>query len=195
MIGIGAAAATARRRLEVNRRYVNAQLAAKKAYTITELETLNPEAAAGFAKRVSAAQMNAGGRNLRTGGGKVVGMEVGGRFEHIANGSTSIRDLVLRYTELVWAETQQIAACNAMHGASARLCRWLLQSADRIGSDEVPLIQEFLAPRPMFGRQPHERLQRSNRWPARNGVIGMGLPRRGAHPIIQTSMRCVRLPT
>jgi uncharacterized protein (DUF1330 family) len=50
-------------------------LAVKKAYTVTELETLNPEAAAEFAKRVSAAQTNAGGRNLRTGGGKVVGME------------------------------------------------------------------------------------------------------------------------
>jgi CRP-like cAMP-binding protein len=67
------------------------------------------------------------------------------RFEHIANGSAPIRDLILRYTEVLWAETQQIAACNAMHGASARICRWLLQSADRIGSDEVPLIQEFLA--------------------------------------------------
>jgi uncharacterized protein (DUF1330 family) len=54
---------------------VNAQLAAKKAYTVTELETLNPQAAADFAQRISAAQMSAGGRNLRTGGGKVVGME------------------------------------------------------------------------------------------------------------------------
>lgn len=67
------------------------------------------------------------------------------RFEHIANDSTPIRDLISRYTEVLWAETQQIAACNAMHGASARLCRWLLQSADRIGSDEVHLTQEFLA--------------------------------------------------
>jgi uncharacterized protein (DUF1330 family) len=54
---------------------VNAQLAAKKAYTVTELETLNPQAAADFAKKVSAAQTSAGGRNLRTGGGKVVGLE------------------------------------------------------------------------------------------------------------------------
>jgi uncharacterized protein (DUF1330 family) len=54
---------------------VNAQLAAKKAYTVTELETLNPQAAADFAKRVSASQTSAGGRNLRTGGGKVVGLE------------------------------------------------------------------------------------------------------------------------
>jgi uncharacterized protein (DUF1330 family) len=54
---------------------VNAQLAAKKAYTVTELETLNPQAAADLAQRISAAQTSAGGRNLRTGGGKVVGME------------------------------------------------------------------------------------------------------------------------
>jgi uncharacterized protein (DUF1330 family) len=54
---------------------VNAQLAAKKAYTVTELETLNPQAAADFGKRISAVQTNAGGRNLRTGGGKVVGLE------------------------------------------------------------------------------------------------------------------------
>jgi len=53
---------------------VNAQLAAKKAYTVTELETLNAQAAADLAKRISDAQANAGGRNFRTGGGKVVGM-------------------------------------------------------------------------------------------------------------------------
>jgi len=46
-----------------------------KAYTVSELETLDASAAAAFAKRVQAAQTNAGGRNFRTGGGKVVGME------------------------------------------------------------------------------------------------------------------------
>src|SRR5690242_4251103 len=54
---------------------VNAQLAAKKAYTVTELETLDPKAAADFAAKVTPAQTSAGGRNLRTGGGKVVGLE------------------------------------------------------------------------------------------------------------------------
>jgi uncharacterized protein (DUF1330 family) len=54
---------------------VNAQLAAKKAYTVTELETLNPQAAADFAKRIWVLQTEAGGRNFRTGGGKVVGLE------------------------------------------------------------------------------------------------------------------------
>src|SRR5262245_54309053 len=54
---------------------VNAQLAAKKAYTITELEALDAQAAADVTKRIWVAQEGAGGRNLRTGGGKVVGME------------------------------------------------------------------------------------------------------------------------
>jgi CRP-like cAMP-binding protein len=67
------------------------------------------------------------------------------RFESIVNGSAPVRDLISRYTEVLWAEAQQIAACNAAHDAASRLCRWLLQSADRIGSDRVPLTQEFLA--------------------------------------------------
>ena len=54
---------------------VQAQLAAKKAYTITELEPLDAQAAADIAKRVQAAQAEAGGRNLRTAGGNVVGLE------------------------------------------------------------------------------------------------------------------------
>jgi uncharacterized protein (DUF1330 family) len=54
---------------------VQAQLAAKKAYAVTELESLDAQAAADIAKRVQAAQAEAGGRNLRTAGGKVVGLE------------------------------------------------------------------------------------------------------------------------
>jgi uncharacterized protein (DUF1330 family) len=46
-----------------------------KAYTVTELETIDATAAANVAKRIQAAQTDAGGRNFRTGGAKVVGME------------------------------------------------------------------------------------------------------------------------
>jgi uncharacterized protein (DUF1330 family) len=49
--------------------------ATPKAYTVTELQTMDATAAADVAKRIQAAQTNAGGRNFRTGGGKVVGME------------------------------------------------------------------------------------------------------------------------
>jgi CRP-like cAMP-binding protein len=66
-------------------------------------------------------------------------------FRHLAQGHASVRDLISRYTEVLWSEAQQIAACNAVHKTSARLCRWLLQSADRTGVDHLPLTQELLA--------------------------------------------------
>jgi CRP-like cAMP-binding protein len=67
------------------------------------------------------------------------------RLNRIVNGNGSVRDLIARYTELLWAESQQNAACNAVHDCTARLCRWLLQSADHINSPTLPLTQEFLA--------------------------------------------------
>jgi CRP-like cAMP-binding protein len=65
-------------------------------------------------------------------------------FAHVAQAHEPLRDLIARYTEVLWAEAQQIAACNASHDAAARLCRWLLQCADRIGSNNLPLTQELI---------------------------------------------------
>lgn len=67
------------------------------------------------------------------------------RLENAVSRSAALRDLITRYTEMLWAEAQQNAACNAIHDGSARLCRWLLQCSDRIGSDQLLLTQEFLA--------------------------------------------------
>jgi hypothetical protein len=66
------------------------------------------------------------------------------RFEQAVSNSAPIRDLVFHYTEVLWAEAQQIAACNAAHSGSARLCRRLLQVADCMGSDQIPLTHEYL---------------------------------------------------
>ena len=46
-----------------------------KAYTVSELETLDAAANAAFVPLVVAAQQAAGARNLKTGGGKIVAME------------------------------------------------------------------------------------------------------------------------
>jgi CRP-like cAMP-binding protein len=67
------------------------------------------------------------------------------RFNRLASNGAPIRDLIFRYTEVLWSEAQQSAACNAVHAGSPRLCRWLLQTADRIGSNHIPLTQEYLA--------------------------------------------------
>jgi CRP-like cAMP-binding protein len=67
------------------------------------------------------------------------------RFEYAAGRNAALRELIIRHTEMLWAEAQQNAACNAIHDGSSRLCRWLLQCADRIGIDQLALTQEFLS--------------------------------------------------
>jgi CRP-like cAMP-binding protein len=66
-------------------------------------------------------------------------------FERISLGSSAIREMIGRYTETMWAEAQQLAACNAVHDSSSRLCRWLLQCADQTESFQLPLTQEYLS--------------------------------------------------
>jgi CRP-like cAMP-binding protein len=69
----------------------------------------------------------------------------GAQFQKAVRESERMGDLFLRYRELRLAQTQQSAACNALHGAESRLSRWLLQTSDVIGADMVPLTQEFLS--------------------------------------------------
>ena len=50
-----------------------------------------------------------------------------------------------QFSQIMAMQVTQIAACNRLHEVNERLARWLLMSADRIGSNSVPLTQEFLA--------------------------------------------------
>jgi len=56
-----------------------------------------------------------------------------------------LRQLVLRYANVVMATLAQNAACNRSHSLEERLARWLLITHDRVDGDEFPLTQEFLA--------------------------------------------------
>ncbi len=56
-----------------------------------------------------------------------------------------LRTIVNWYHAVMIAETQQSAACNALHNMEERLCRWILEAHDRTGLEEPPLTQEFLA--------------------------------------------------
>ena len=67
------------------------------------------------------------------------------RFEAAVNGSTSIKDLIVRYSDCLMMMIQQSAGCNALHTLETRLCRWLLQTRDRNDSNRLPLTQEFLS--------------------------------------------------
>jgi CRP-like cAMP-binding protein len=58
--------------------------------------------------------------------------------------SSEAQALIIYYTEVLLAEAQQLSACNAIHPASPRLARWLLQCADRTGTEQILLTQELL---------------------------------------------------
>jgi CRP-like cAMP-binding protein len=66
-------------------------------------------------------------------------------FRTIAATSDAVRNLSIRYNEVLLSQARITAACNALHSIESRFCRWLLQCADRAASDSVPLTQEFLA--------------------------------------------------
>jgi CRP-like cAMP-binding protein len=50
-----------------------------------------------------------------------------------------------RYAQLLAVQVTQIAACNRLHEVNERLARWLLMTQDRVGAEDLPLTQEFLA--------------------------------------------------
>jgi CRP-like cAMP-binding protein len=54
-------------------------------------------------------------------------------------------DLVRRYTQAIFTEISQSTVCNHLHSVEKRMCRWLLRTHDRVGADDFPLTQEFLA--------------------------------------------------
>src|SRR5258708_25983383 len=66
-------------------------------------------------------------------------------FRTAVAASEPLRNLCIRYNEVLLSQARVTAACNALHSIEARFCRWLLQSADRAGSETVGLTQEFLA--------------------------------------------------
>jgi CRP-like cAMP-binding protein len=66
-------------------------------------------------------------------------------LKRLASESETIRVALVRQEHVLAAQTQQVAACNALHELEERLSRWLLQSRDLLKSDTLPLTQEFLA--------------------------------------------------
>jgi CRP-like cAMP-binding protein len=62
-----------------------------------------------------------------------------------ARESEPFRTALARNEQLILAQAQQAAACNAKHNLQQRLARWLLRVRDATGSDNFVLTQEFMA--------------------------------------------------
>ena len=67
------------------------------------------------------------------------------QLRRLANELAVFRSLLIRHEQVLFAQSQQSAACNASHTIEARMCRWLLHMRDFADSDELMLTQDFLA--------------------------------------------------
>ncbi len=67
------------------------------------------------------------------------------RFSSALHDSVGMREALARYTEALFAQVQQTAACNALHRLESRFARWLLTLSDRAGEDAFELTQEELS--------------------------------------------------
>ncbi len=76
--------------------------------------------------------------------GHALQMEASVFSEWVAN-SRPFQSLIDRYTQALFGQIAQAAACNRLHSSEERLSRWLLMSRDRVGSDQFMITQEFLA--------------------------------------------------
>jgi CRP-like cAMP-binding protein len=65
-------------------------------------------------------------------------------FLSLSARSTAFQALVDKYTQALFGQISQAAACNRLHSSEERLSRWLLMSHDRVGSDQFMITQEFL---------------------------------------------------
>ncbi len=61
------------------------------------------------------------------------------------NRSAPVMHLLLRYTQAQMSQAAQAAVCNRHHSVEQRLCRWLLQSLDRLASSRIVMTQELIA--------------------------------------------------
>ena len=57
----------------------------------------------------------------------------------------TFHDLVTHFAQAMVGFIMQSTACNAVHTVEQRLARWLLMAQDRIGHNDFPLTQEFVA--------------------------------------------------
>jgi CRP-like cAMP-binding protein len=67
------------------------------------------------------------------------------KYRECYKASEALRTAINKYESVIRFQAQQSAACHAIHTVEARFCRWLLISEDVLGSENVPLTQEFLS--------------------------------------------------
>jgi CRP-like cAMP-binding protein len=57
----------------------------------------------------------------------------------------AFHDLMSRYAQAFVGLIMRSVACNGLHSAEERCCRWLLMTHDRVMQDELPLTHQYMA--------------------------------------------------
>ncbi|NJK48291.1 Crp/Fnr family transcriptional regulator [Candidatus Gracilibacteria bacterium] len=65
-------------------------------------------------------------------------------FKREVTQGTMLFNMLQRYTQALFNQVAQSAACNRIHTIEERFCRWILMTRDRVPGDTFPLTHEFL---------------------------------------------------
>lgn len=107
-----------------------------------ETATIGREGAVGGA--VSTGGLPASTHGVIQIGGPALRMEAV-RLQDARRHSETLNNLFTRYADCLLAQVLQSVACNALHPIEERCLRWLLALQDRLGTDVLPVTQDFLA--------------------------------------------------
>ncbi|MBP7703670.1 MAG: Crp/Fnr family transcriptional regulator [Caulobacter sp.] len=77
-------------------------------------------------------------------GGEVTTMPAAALRARLAD-SPTLGQQILRHAKTAACRCGETLACNTLHPADARLSKWLLRTADRVGRNEFAITQEYLA--------------------------------------------------
>ena len=66
-------------------------------------------------------------------------------FRRALSRDGGLHALLNRFAQATMVQIAQNVVCNSTHSTEPRMARWLVTTHDRVGSDEFPLTQDFLA--------------------------------------------------
>jgi CRP-like cAMP-binding protein len=82
-------------------------------------------------------------RAISQGAGSCLRLDAATFLEWTAR-SRAFQTLVERYTQALFGQIAQAAACNRLHSNDERLARWLLMHEDRVGCAQFTITQDFI---------------------------------------------------
>jgi CRP-like cAMP-binding protein len=62
-----------------------------------------------------------------------------------ARRSGDLTNAIVRHAQAALVQSARSVACNGLHDAKSRMCRWLLMTQDRVKGDELALTQHHLS--------------------------------------------------